>query len=58
MERIADPVPLELIAEIVAFVDPVVVGVPLTRPVLVFRLNPNGKPLVEKLVGLFVAMIW
>ena len=40
-----DPVPLELIALIVAVVVPVAVGVPVIAPVLVFTPSPPGNPL-------------
>ena len=40
-----EPVPLELIALIVAVLVPVAVGVPLIAPVLVFTLRPPGSPL-------------
>ena len=40
-----EPVPLELIALIVAVLVPVAVGVPVIAPVLVFTLSPPGSPL-------------
>jgi hypothetical protein len=55
---VALPVPLTLAAVIVTLLVPVLVAVPLTSPVAVFTLNPAGKPLALKLVGVFVAAIW
>ena len=58
MTRVAEPVPLELIALMVALVVPVAVGVPEINPVLVFTLNPDGRLAALKLVGLPEAVIW
>ena len=53
----ADPVPLALMALIVAENGPVTVGVPEIKPVEVFTLKPFGKPVAAKLVGLLLARI-
>ena len=58
IDKVALPVPPALVAEIVAFVVPAVVGVPEIRPVLALTESPAGRPLALKLVGLFVAVIW
>jgi hypothetical protein len=46
-----------LLAAIVTFVVPAVVGVPEINPVLVSTLRPAGSGLALKLVGLLVAVI-
>ena len=55
--RIAVPVPVTLAALMVAFADPVAVGVPEMSPVLVLTLNPEGRLAAPKLVGLLLAVI-
>ena len=52
------PVPPALVADTVTEDVPVAVGVPETRPVAVLTLNPAGKPVALKLVGLLLAVIW
>jgi hypothetical protein len=56
--KVAEPVPPPLLAEIVTFVVPAVVGVPEMSPVVVLIESPVGRGLALKLVGLFVAVIW
>jgi hypothetical protein len=56
--KVAEPVPVELTALIVALVVPVDVGEPVIAPVLVFTLKPPGRPLAPKLAGLLLAVIW
>ena len=46
-----------MLAVIVTFVVPAVVGVPEITPVLVFTLTPGGSGLALKVVGLLVAVI-
>ena len=46
-----------LLAVMVTFVVPAVVGVPEITPVFVFTLRPAGSGLAAKLVGLLVAAI-
>ena len=43
--KVAEPVPLVLVAEMVALKVPPAVGVPVIAPVIVFTLKPVGKPL-------------
>jgi hypothetical protein len=50
-------VPAPLLAVMVTFVVPAVVGVPEITPVLVLTLRPAGSGLAVKLVGLLVAVI-
>jgi hypothetical protein len=51
------PVPVEFVADSVTLNVPEAVGVPLITPDEVFTLNPAGKPVAPKLVGLFEAVI-
>ena len=44
MTKVAEPVPLELMALMIALVLPVVVGVPVMAPELVLTLRPVGSP--------------
>ena len=55
--KVAEPVPVELVAVMVTALVPAVVGVPLIRPA-VFTVNPSGSPLAPKLVGFWLATIW
>ena len=48
--KLAEPVPLGLIALSVTVLVPVADGVPLMAPVLVFTLKPAGRPDAPKLV--------
>ena len=52
------PVPPALVADTVTDDVAAVVGVPEIRPVAVLTLNPAGKPVALKLVGLLLAVIW
>ena len=52
------PMPVAFVADTVTDDVPAVVGVPEIRPVAVLTLNPAGKPVALKLVGLLVAVIW
>jgi hypothetical protein len=54
---VAVPVPPLLVALRVTVEVPAALGVPEIRPVDVFTDNPPGRPVAEKLVGLFVAVI-
>ena len=56
--KVAFPVPLPLVAPIVTLYVAAVVGVPEISPLVVFTVKPAGSPVVLKLVGLFVAVIW
>jgi len=47
MVKVAEPVPLALIALIVEMNAPVCVGMPEINPVEVFTLNPSGRPVAE-----------
>jgi hypothetical protein len=58
MTSVAEPVPVELMALIVALVVPEAVAVPEITPLLVFTLSPEGRPEALKLVGLLLAAIW
>ena len=53
----AVPVPALLVALKVTIEVPSVLEVPEIKPVDVFSDNPPGKPVAEKLVGVFVAVI-
>jgi hypothetical protein len=55
--RFAVPVPPALVALNETVEVPATVGVPVIAPVLVFTLNPTGKPVALKLVGLLLAVI-
>ena len=58
MTRVAVPEPDALVALIVTFDVPTVVGDPDTAPVDVFTLRPTGRPVALKLVGVLLAVIW
>ena len=47
----AEPVPVPLVAVMVALVVPTAVGVPVIEPVAVFTVRPAGRPEALKLVG-------
>ena len=49
--------PAPLLAVIVTFVVPAVVGIPEITPVLVSTVSPAGSELALKLVGLLVAVM-
>ena len=53
----AGPVPALLVALRATGLVPTVLGVPEIKPVDVFTDNPLGKPVAEKLVGVFAAVI-
>ena len=52
------PVPDAFVALTMAFVVPRVVDEPEMRPVMVFTVNPAGRPVAPKLVGPLLAVIW
>lgn len=54
---VVEPVPVAFVALSVTLEFPGVVGVPEITPVEVLTLRPAGKPIAEKLVGEFVAVI-
>ena len=55
---VALPVPPALVALMVTLIlFPLIVGVPVIAPVLVFTLSPEGNPVALKLVGLLVAVM-
>ena len=56
-ERVAEPVPVALVAERVIEKDPVAVGVPEMTPLEAFTASPAGRPEAAKLVGELVAVI-
>ena len=56
--KVALPVPPALVAVMVTATGPGVVGVPEITPVVVSTVNPFGRPVALKLVGLLVAVIW
>lgn len=56
--RVPVPVPPALVAERGTLVVPEAVGVPLIKPVLAFKLKPEGRLVALKLVGLLLARIW
>jgi hypothetical protein len=58
MVRVAEPIPVALVAPIVTTAEPAAVGDPLISPVPVFRESPEGRPVALKLVGLLPAVIW
>ena len=51
------PLPMAFAALMVAVNEPVCVGMPEIRPVLVLTLKPPGRPLAPKLVGALAAVI-
>ena len=51
------PVPLALLAVMVAGKVPATEGVPEITPVVVSTLSPDGNPVAPKLVGVLVAVI-
>ena len=55
--RVALPVPVALVAEIVTLETAAVVGVPEIRPVAVLTLRPAGRPVAAKDVGVLLAAI-
>ena len=55
--RVAEPVPLGLIAPKVTVDVPVAVGVPVMAPVEVLIDNPAGNPVALKVTGLLFAVI-
>ena len=55
--RLAEPVPLPLVALSDTADAPGVVGVPEINPVVVFTDRPDGSPAAAKLVGELVAVI-
>ena len=57
MVRVALPVPVALVAEIVTLETAAVVGVPEIRPVAVLTLRPAGRPVAAKEVGVLLAAI-
>ena len=58
MTNVALPDPGALIAEIVTLLTAAVVGVPEMRPVMVFTVKPEGRPVALKLVGVLLPVIW
>ena len=55
--KVADPVPVTFVAEIVTFEVPADVGVPVIAPVDVLTLSPLGNPTALKEVGVPEAAI-
>ena len=55
--KVADPVPVTFVAEIVTFEVPADVGVPVIAPVDVLIPSPPGNPVAPKEVGLPEAVI-
>ena len=51
------PLPLPLVAAMVAAKVPVTDGMPVIKPVLMLTLSPAGNPVAPKLVGELVAVI-
>jgi len=55
--NVVEPVPPAFVAEMVTELMPATVGVPLITPVVVSTLNPAGKPVALKLVGVWLAVM-
>ena len=55
--KVADPVPLALVAPNVTVEIPTAVGVPVIFPVDVLIAKPAGNPVALKLVGLLLAVV-
>ena len=55
--RVAVPMPEAFVALNAAAKVPVAVGVPVIAPVLALTLNPEGKPVADRVVGLLVAVM-
>jgi len=55
--KVVEPVPVAFVAEIVTELIPTEVGEPLITPVAVSTLNPAGKPIALKEVGVPMAVM-